>query len=182
MSSTSRAKSVAQQLIEELKASEGVKIKCPCCDEKRAATKYVMFATGDMPGEVKALLKAQEDAIKTQSARHVLREQRLENAALNSQRISFGRFAENLIPATPAFPGNPADFRHLGSPIDYIGFHGLTSTGLIESIEFVDAKAGPAPTKSNQKLIANAVAQGRVSVRVINDSKAKPKQRKKAVR
>ena len=172
MSSTSRTKSVGQQLIEELKASKGVKIKCPCCDEKRSATKYVMFAAGDMPGEVKALLKAQEDTIKAQSARHVLREQRLENAALSSQRISFGRFAENLIPAT----------RHLGSPIDYIGFHGLTRTGLIESIDFVDAKAGPAPTKSNQKLIANAVAQGRVSVRVINDSKAKPKQRKTAVR
>lgn len=140
-----------------------------------------MFAAGDMPGEVKALLKVQEDAIKTQSARHVLREQRLENAALNSQRINFGRFAENLIPATPAFPRNPADYRHLGSPIDYIAFHGLTSTGLIESIDFVDAKAGPARAKPNQRLIANAVAQGRVSVRVIDYSKAKPKHGKKSV-
>lgn len=139
-----------------------------------------MFTARDMPGEVKTLLEAQEDSINNKLARHVLREQRLENAALNSQRINFGRFAENLIPATPAFPGNPADYRHLGSPIDYIGFHGLTNTGMIESVDFVDAKAGSAQLKANQKLIANAVAEGRVSLRVINDPKIKPKQKKAA--
>ena len=81
--------------------------------------------------------------------------------------MNFGNFAERLIPATPDFPGNPADYRHLGSPIDYISFHGLTNTGVIDSIDFIDAKAGKANLKPNQKLIANAVAAGRVSVRVI---------------
>ena len=182
MSRIAKNKTVAQELIDELKVSKGVRITCPCCGEKRPATRYLMFTAGDMPREVTTLLKAQEDAIKSQSARHFQREQRLENAEVNAQRINFGNFAERLIPATPAFPGNPADYRHLGSPIDYIGFHGITRTGRIDSIDFVDAKAGPAQTKPNQKLIANAVAQGKVSVRIITGSKGKPKLKNKVAR
>jgi predicted Holliday junction resolvase-like endonuclease len=139
---TSTTKSTAQQLIGDLRSMKGAKIQCSCC--------------GD-----------QADALKLRATRQGQRADRLENAATHAQRVNFGNFAERLIPATPDFPGNPSDYRHLGSPIDYISFHGITNTGVIDSIDFIDAKAGKANLKPNQKLIANAVAAGRVSVRVI---------------
>lgn len=158
---------VARQLIRELQVTKGVKIQCSCCYESRPASKYLMFAAGDLPIQVKELLDEQLSALNVRSTKQEMRAERLERAAEHAQRINFGNFAERLIPATPAFPGNPADYRHLGSPIDYIAFHGIADSGIIDSIDFIDAKAGPAQTKANQKLIANAVARGRVSVRVI---------------
>jgi predicted Holliday junction resolvase-like endonuclease len=117
-----------------------------------------------MPDEAKKVLEAQSEELKQRAKKREQRLDRLENAALAAQRVNFGNFAERLSPSGPDFPGNPSDYRHLGSPIDYIGFHGITKTGLIDSIDFIDVKAGDAPLKRNQKLIANAVAAGRVSV------------------
>ena len=163
----------AQQLLAELQATKGVKIQCPCCYEARPASSYLMFTAGDMPEAAKKVLDAQADELKQRGKKREQREDRLENAALAAQRVNFGNFAERLSPATPDFPGNPSDYRHLGSPIDYISFHGLTRTGLVDSIDFIDAKAGDAALKRNQRLIANAVAAGRVSVREIGSKGAK---------
>lgn len=168
----SGAGTVARQLIRELQSAKGVKIQCPCCSESRPASKYLMFAAGDTPSEAKELLAQQEAALKARTTKQQLRVEQLERAEEHAQRINFGNFAERLIPATPAFPMNPADYRHLGSPIDYIAFHGISNSGIIDSIDFIDAKAGPAALKVNQKLIANAVARGRVSVRVIGAKKS----------
>ena len=164
---TSTTKSTAQQLIGDLRSMKGAKIQCSCCGETRPASAYIMFTAGDMPAEAKKVIADQADALRLRATRQGQRADRLENAATHAQRVNFGNFAERLIPATPDFPGNPSDYRHLGSPIDYISFHGITNTGVIDSIDFIDAKAGKANLKPNQKLIANAVAAGRVSVRVI---------------
>lgn len=163
----------SQQLIADLQAAKGVRIQCPCCYEARPASSYLMFTAGDMPEAVKKVLAAQADELKQRGRKREQREDRLENAALAAQRVNFGNFAERLSPATSDFPGNPSDYRHLGSPIDYISFHGLTRTGLVDSIDFIDAKAGDAALKRNQRLIANAVAAGRVSVRQIGSKGAK---------
>ena len=177
---TSITKSTAQQLIGDLRAMKGAKIQCSCCGETRPASAYIMFTAGDMPAEAKKVIEDQADALRLRATRQGQRADRLENAATHAQRVTFGNFAERLIPATPDFPGNPADYRHLGSPIDYIGFHGLTRTGVIDSIDFIDAKAGDASVKKNQRLIANAVAAGRVSVRVIGTSRPKAAKSTKA--
>ena len=177
---TSGARSTAQQLVDDLRSMKGVKIQCPCCYEARPVSSYLMFTAGDMPAEAKKSLEQQAEALKQRAAQHVKRADRLEGAQSHAQRVNFGNFAERLIPATPDFPGNPADYRHLGSPIDYIGFHGLTRTGVIDSIDFIDAKAGDASVKKNQRLIANAVAAGRVSVRVIGTSRPKAAKSTKA--
>ena len=165
----------AQQLVAELQATKGVKIQCPCCYEARPASSYLMFTAGDMPEAAKKVLDAQADELKQRGKKREQREDRLENAALAAQRVNFGNFAERLSPATPDFPGNPADYRHLGSPIDYISFHGLTRTGLVDAIDFIDAKAGDADLARNQRLIANAVAAGRVYVREIGVRGARSK-------
>ena len=169
----SGAGTVARQLIRELQSAKGVKIQCPCCSESRPASKYLMFAAGDTPSEAKELLAQQVAALNVRRTKQEMRAEKLEHAAEHAQRTNFGNFAERLIPATPAFPRNPADYRHLGSPIDYIAFHGISHSGVIDSIDFIDAKAGPAELKANQKLIANAVARGRVSVRVISTKKSR---------
>ncbi len=172
----------AQQLLADLKSTKGVKIQCPCCYEARPVSSYLIFTASDMPGEAKQVLEAQAAELKQRARKREQRADRLENAALAAQRVNFGNFAERLSPATPDFPGNPADYRHLGSPIDYISFHGLTETGLINAIDFIDAKAGDAQLKRNQRLIANAIAAGRVSVREIGAKGAKTNKRSKAVK
>ena len=172
----------AQQLVAELQATKGVKIQCPCCYEARPASSYLMFTAGDMPGEAKEVIENQVEALDRRRAGLGKQTGRLENAALHAQQVNFGNFAERLIPTAADFPGNSFDYRHLGNPIDYISFHGLDDTGLVQSIDFIDVKTGSAKLQANQALIANAVAAGRVSLRTIEAAGAKSSQPSKGSR
>ena len=57
-----------------------------------------------------------------------LRRRQLEQAAISRSRsVLGGKFAEQLAPFLPDFPGNPTEACFLGSPIDLVVFPGLAT-------------------------------------------------------
>jgi predicted Holliday junction resolvase-like endonuclease len=62
----------------------------------------------------------------------------------------------------------PKDFRHIGTPIDYVAFKGL-SNGKVEEILFIEVKTGNSPSLSDrEKEVRKAVDEKRVRFVMIN--------------
>lgn len=66
-------------------------------------------------------------------------ERRKKDALAQSRVTLEGLWIEQLAPMLPDFPYNPRDLRHLGEPIDYIVFEGLTLDKL-EAIVLLEIK------------------------------------------
>jgi predicted Holliday junction resolvase-like endonuclease len=77
--------------------------------------------------------------------------------------VNIGKVVEKIAPSLPGFPALPQECRSLLEPIDYIVFRGLDA-GRIEAIEFVEVKSGKATLNPNQKLVKEAVEDGRVEL------------------
>ena len=91
-----------------------------------------------------------------------LRRRQLEQAAISRSRsVLGGKFAEQLAPFLPDFPGNPTEACFLGSPIDLVVFPGL-ATGEPREIVFVEVKTGSARPNAVQRRLEKLVAEGRV--------------------
>ena len=91
-----------------------------------------------------------------------LRRRQLEQAAISRSRsVLGGKFAEQLAPFLPDFPGDPTEARFLGSPVDLVVFPGL-ATGEPREIVFVEVKTGSARPNAVQRRLEKLVAEGRV--------------------
>ena len=91
-----------------------------------------------------------------------LRRRQLEQAAISRSRsVLGGKFAEQLAPFLPDFPGDPTEARFLGSPVDLVVFPGL-ATGEPREIIFVEVKTGSARPNAVQRRLEKLVAEGRV--------------------
>jgi predicted Holliday junction resolvase-like endonuclease len=71
---------------------------------------------------------------------------------------------------------NAKDFRHLGDPVDYIVFHGLSDildkqTDQIVEVVFLDIKTGNSRLNKVQRRIRDAIKDGRVSFKIYNPDK-----------
>ncbi len=64
---------------------------------------------------------------------------------------------------------NPRDFRHLGSPVDYIAFKGLSDDDTQAEVIFIEVKAGKSSGITvREKKVKEAVLSRRVSYEVVN--------------
>ena len=91
-----------------------------------------------------------------------LRRRQLEQAAISRSRsVLGGKFAEQLAPFLPDFPGDPTEARFLGSPVDLVVFPGL-ATGEPREIIFVEVKTGSARPNAVQRRLEKLLAEGRV--------------------
>jgi len=62
----------------------------------------------------------------------------------------------------------PKDIRHIGTPVDYMAFRGL-SEGRVDEIVFIEVKTGRSSTLSDrERAVRRAVEERRVSFAVIN--------------
>lgn len=59
----------------------------------------------------------------------------------------------------------PEDCRALFEPIDYVAFAGLSRTGRVERLGFLDVKTGGAGLNRHQKAVKEAVEKGAVEFR-----------------
>lgn len=71
---------------------------------------------------------------------------------------------------------NPKDFRHLGNPIDFIVFDGLSDvldkkTDEIVSIILLDVKTGNSKLNKSQRRIRDALNAGKIKFEVYNPDK-----------
>ncbi|MCL5009788.1 MAG: hypothetical protein M1433_02310 [Candidatus Parvarchaeota archaeon] len=87
--------------------------------------------------------------------------------SLNAQRaIVKGQISEKLFPVISKQFGNVADFRFVGDPIDYVVFQGLSDQQSVNAkvdIKFVEIKTGSSKLNVSEKLVKDAVENGRVS-------------------
>ena len=74
---------------------------------------------------------------------------------LRSQSTRHGLLAEQLIPFSKKFPGDPKNFRFLGSPIDGVLFED-------DKIIVVEFKSGRSQLSQRQKHIKDLIDKGRV--------------------
>jgi predicted Holliday junction resolvase-like endonuclease len=58
-----------------------------------------------------------------------------------SEAVIRGKVTEHLAPFFPGFPYDPRDARFLGTPVDFVVFHGLSS-GDLSQVVFIEVKTG----------------------------------------
>lgn len=91
-----------------------------------------------------------------------------EDALKRSKNVVKGKVSEHLLPLMDKFRYNGKDCRFIGTPIDYIVFDGLDEDSVKEVI-FLEVKTGEhAKLTSRERLIRDAIQDGRVRWEVIN--------------
>ena len=79
-----------------------------------------------------------------------------QRSKVRSLSVRHGLVAEQFLPFSQRFPGDPRNFRFLGSPVDGIAFEK-------DKIIIVEFKSGRSQLSSLQRHIKGLVEQGRVS-------------------
>jgi predicted Holliday junction resolvase-like endonuclease len=92
-----------------------------------------------------------------------------------SERVARGFTVENFAPYLQE-KYSPTDFRHLGDPVDYIVYDGLTDvhqgvSDEIKEVILLDIKTGQSRLNKAQRRIRDAVESGKVSFQVYNPDK-----------
>jgi predicted Holliday junction resolvase-like endonuclease len=91
--------------------------------------------------------------------------------ALERQRsVIKGQLSENIAPFLSNFGYNASDCRFMGNPVDYIVFDGL-SDGDVKEVVIMDIKTGTSRLNKNQRLIRDAVKDGKVRFEVLKIDK-----------
>jgi predicted Holliday junction resolvase-like endonuclease len=83
------------------------------------------------------------------------------DAVQRSQSAMLGRITEHFVPYLDGFPYDPRDARFIGAPVDFVIFDGL-SEGAVESIVFVEVKAGKGALSTRERRIRDAIRDKRV--------------------
>lgn len=90
----------------------------------------------------------------------MLRDER-KDAVKRSRAVLGGQLSEQMAAFLPGFPGDPAEARFIGKPVDYISFDGL-SKGAVTGITFIEVKSGQAALSQVERTVRDAVDAGRV--------------------
>ena len=92
------------------------------------------------------------------------------DAIARSVNTLLGRIGEEFAPLLLAekYHVNPKDFRHLGSPVDYIAFKGL-SDDIDPEVIFVEVKSGKSTALvERERKVRDAIRNGKVRYEVVS--------------
>jgi len=163
-----------RQIIKELKATQKLRAECPSCGEEFALSRAVIFdALGEIPEDARAVIASKREELQRQ-ARDLkdqdaeLRERKHSATAAAERKameVSLGLVIEKIVTGWKAFPHEPYDCRALFEPIDYLAFDGMTREGRVKAIAFIDVKTGDGRLNKHQRMIRDAVQDGRVDYR-----------------
>lgn len=95
------------------------------------------------------------------------REYYVEDALKRSKSVTKGKITEHLAPFLVTNWFKPSEIVFLGSPIDMISFTNIETLEKT-SIDFIEIKTGNSSLNKKQRLIRNAIKEGRVYYRVVN--------------
>ncbi len=159
-------------IIRELRASKLLLLaQCPNCEKEFALAKAFIFdASGDLPDEAAEYLENKENDLRqrkdTVKQSQIKLEARKQSATVGAEKkakeVGLGMALEKLVLMRPAFPYDPHDCRSLQDPIDYVAFDGMAATETVKEIGFIDVKTGGANLNTHQRMIRDAVKDGRV--------------------
>ena len=83
--------------------------------------------------------------------------------------VTQGQVYEQLVPYLPDFDFNPKDARFLGRPVDFVVFDGLDE-GELRRIVFVEVKTGGSRLTTRERLIRDAIRDGRIAWKEIRST------------
>jgi predicted Holliday junction resolvase-like endonuclease len=83
------------------------------------------------------------------------------DAVQQSRAVTRGQIYEQLVPYLPDFEFNPKDAQFLGRPVDFVVFDGLDE-GDLRRIVFVEVKTGASKLTTRERLVRDAIRDGRV--------------------
>ena len=155
------------KFIDQLKASK-LSAECTQCGKGFPLSKAVLFdGLGEFPEP--AELRRKEMLEELQTKLNELKKRKISagpGAEKKAIEIGIGKIIEKVIPAYHGFGMPISDCRPLFEPIDMVVFNGL-STGNIQSITFMEIKTGKSRLNEHQKLVKEALSDGKVSVQVV---------------
>ena len=155
------------QLIGQLKSSR-LLAECPDCGRDFPLSKAVLFdGLGDFPEAAQLRREAMLDELgqrleELKSRKHSAGP----GAEKKAIEIGIGKIIEKVVPAYKGFGFPICDCRPLIEPIDMIVFNGLSKASL-ESITFMEIKTGQSRLSNHQKLVKDAVCDGKVGFQVV---------------
>jgi predicted Holliday junction resolvase-like endonuclease len=111
---------------------------------------------------------AKESALAELEAWKIQNETFYRQDAINrSKAVILGKVTEHLVPFQNGFPFNPKEARFIGSPIDIIVFDGIDNEDVVD-IYILEIKTGNSSLNKRQRLVRDAVREGRVHWRELN--------------
>jgi len=93
------------------------------------------------------------------------------DAIARSVNTLLGRIGEEFAPLLLAdkYQVNPKDFRHLGSPVDYIAFKGLSDDNVHPEVIFIEVKSGKSGSLTErERKVRDAIRNGKVRYEVVS--------------
>ena len=93
------------------------------------------------------------------------------DAIARSVNTLLGRIGEEFAPLLLAekYQVNPKDFRHLGSPVDYIAFKGLSEDNVDLEVIFIEVKSGKSSSLTErERKVRDAIRNGKVRYEVVS--------------
>jgi predicted Holliday junction resolvase-like endonuclease len=155
------------KLINQLKVSK-IYAECKECGEEFPLSKAVLFdGLGDFPEP--AELKRKQMLEELQAKLDELKKRKVSagpGAEKKAIEVGIGKIIEKVMPAYQNFGIPISDCRPLFEPIDMIIFNGLSAMS-VQSITFMEIKTGKSRLDEHQKLVKEAVSDGKVSVQVV---------------
>lgn len=156
-----------EELITNLKASN-LTAECRNCGGEFDLSEALLFdGLGRFPdpAEQRKLLLLK----KLKEAREELKKRKISAGVGAEKKAIASGFGKNIEKFIPGFKNLDLEFyecRPLFDPIDLIVFKGLIKRK-VESITFLEVKSGGSRLNKHQKMIRDAVQDGRVSMRVL---------------
>ena len=156
-----------QQLIKNLKASDLI-AQCPLCNEEFNLYDALIFdGLGKFPepAEERRLLLTQEfnERQKELEKRKLSADVQAEKKAIE---VGFGKIIEKFIPAYKNLKLQFCECRPLYEPIDLIVFNGLLKAK-VDFITFLEIKSGESRLNRHQRMIRDAITNGKVDLKVL---------------
>ncbi len=138
--------------------------ECPCCGEPILLKDAGLFYLDDFSPEAEELYKQRLYELKEQEKE--IRERRKEVPRVSEVKataVNIGFILERIAPCMEDFCFEKNDCRSLFDPIDYVIFEGLTRSGKVNKIMFVDIKTGKASLSVKQREIRDLVEDKKVT-------------------
>jgi len=142
--------------------------ECPRCQGEFKLREATIFdGLGQYPPQALEVQSALKEALSQQESELGKRAKMAdEGAEQRAVSVGLGKIFEKVIAAHKDFKYPIADCRPLYEPIDLIAFSGL-SEGKVDSVTFLEVKTGKARLNKHEKMIKDAVEEGRVEYKVI---------------
>jgi len=163
----------SKSLLKELCQSTDFWGTCPRCGCKFALAEAQLFALdSELPAAAVDRIAGLRTALKERKAElNAARRRMTETAAATAEAVHIGKVCERIAPSLEGFRIGTRDVRPLWEPIDFIGFHGLSSKGQVEMISFIEVKTGAARLTPVQKAIHAVVERGAVRLDILPELK-----------